>query len=78
MTLEEAIAVVDSKGISPWTAWGVYAMCGQGYVIADTSYMRRWPDIDYVYVRKGNMFPQKGFNRELPMDMDKSKLPYER
>ena len=77
MTLEEAITLVNSKGISPWTAWGVYAM-NDGFVIADTSYMKRFPDVDYVYVRKGDNFPNTGFNRELPMDIDRTKLPYER
>ena len=75
MTLEEAIIIVNSKGINPWSAWGVYAM-NDGYVMADTSFMKRFPDIDYVYTRKGECFPNDRFNRELPIDVDRSPLPY--
>lgn len=56
MTLCEAIKIVDSKGITPWMAWGVLKWNGD-YVICDTSYMKRFPDLPYVYVRKGEAFP---------------------
>lgn len=75
MTLEEAITIVNSKPINPWMAYGVYKM-NDGYVMASTSFIKRFPDIDYVYMCKGDLFPKTGFNRDLPIDVDNSKLPY--
>jgi len=57
MTLEEAIEIIDSKGINPWMAWGVIKW-NDGYCIVTSDHMKRHPDLEIVYIKKGNEWPK--------------------
>ena len=58
MTLEEAIEIIGRRGLTPWMAWGVLKW-NDGCIICATDYIRDNPDLDYLYIKKGQCFPEK-------------------
>lgn len=58
MTLCQAHKVIKDKGITPWMAWAI--LKGKdGYSICGTRQIKRFPDLDYIYIRKGDAFPNE-------------------
>jgi len=56
MTLCEAYNRVNSKGMTPWIAYGIIKW-NDGYCILGSEYIKRFPDLKYLYIRKGEAFP---------------------
>lgn len=52
MTRKEAIEVANSRPRGYDLQWGVYKSNNE-YVIAPASFMKRHPDMDYIYITKG-------------------------
>lgn len=68
MTLCEAYKFVNSKGITPWMAYGILKW-NDGYCIFHTQEIKRFPDLDYVYIRKGEAFPKKPISTFKPIKL---------
>ncbi len=52
MKLEEAKKIIDDKEINEWMAYGIIKW-NDGYCIVDGSEMKRHPDFDLIYLKKG-------------------------
>lgn len=56
MTFEKARDLISSRSFKPWMASAIYKINDE-YAIASTSYIKRFPNKKYVWMRKGEMFP---------------------
>jgi hypothetical protein len=58
MTLEVAKKTIESRGITAWMAWGILRENNE-FVIVPTSFIKKFPNKDYLYIRKGSEFPKE-------------------
>ena len=56
MNKQQAITTIKNKPISPWMAYAITPW-NKGFIIADTAYIKRNPNTNYEFIRKGDMFP---------------------
>ena len=57
MNLCKAINVIKSRGLTPWMAYAIIKR-NNDYIICDTAYIKRFPNLEYVYMKKGKEFPK--------------------
>lgn len=62
MTLCQAYNNINNRGITPWMAYAIIKWNAE-FIIYNSDQLRRFPDLDYVYIRKGEGFPNSPVGR---------------